>query len=410
MSFWKRLFSKQELIEEQEIEEVELSIDELSSQVNNSLKKINNLESTDFIEPIMDSLKKIKSIINDLMIHELDSSYNKALIIGANNARKRINDQLMPLLNLKTPTDLLSVNKLIKQVELLLARAAKVSKQSMHAQVIFRNEMNLLSNSFDKLSELLNELKEAVSDRNEQLESFSNLVNEVKSLKSAINKVNDIKKEELNVRKRISSYERDKSFLSSEISRIKSIESFNELFNAQNSLKSINSKKSELEGSIMNIVSKFSRALKKVFRDESFVNEFLTNPLAFINSNEGLFNKKMNQLINEVNSGKVELSDREKKRTLKALSDDSINDLINDYKKLINKERSLKNLDFSLLNKASVFERRLMDLNQKVNASIKSLDSFKDRISSQLIEVDAIKAKVESLASDCYPENVKLVL
>jgi len=411
MSFWKKLLGgdDDESSVEEAPQEVELSVADLKAQVNNSLKRVNDLGEEDYAKSVINELARVKSIINGLMSRELGDEYNKALLIGANNARKRINDQLSPLLDIKEPEDLVGVNAFIKDVEKLLVRASEVSSQSMHAQVIFRDDMNRLSSAFDDLNDELGSLKEAVAERNEQLDSFNRLVKEVKAYQDSLMVLDDIKDEEFKFRKRISSYERDKAFLTGEVARIKSVETFNNLINVKADLKAISKRKLELEGLASNIVSKFSRVLRKVFRKDDFVTEFLANPLEFISKKEGVFNKQMSQLVTEINSGKLKLKAKDKARYLKAISDDRINDYINEYKALLNKERRYDGNDFSLLQRAEAFERRLLELNKQVNKDVKDLDSFSERIASQEREIEALKAKLESVASDCYSEIVRLV-
>jgi len=409
MGFWNKLFSGDEEIDEESIKDVELSVDELKDQVNSSLKRVNNLGDKNYTMSVINVLSRIKSVIKALMSRQLNNDYNKALLIGANNARKRVHDQLMPLLDVKEPADLVGVNSFIKAVDKLLVRAHEVSGQSNHAKVIFRDDMNNLGNSFEDLSDELDVLKQAIVERNEQLEIFNKLVKELRSFGEANDKLGGIKKEEFSVRKKISSFERDKAFLSSEVSRIKSIETFNELNKAEASLKDIDKRKAELEGLVMNIVSKFSRVLRKTFRNDDFVSVFLTNPLGFIYKDEGEFNKRMSKLINEINSEALKLNEKDKKRYLKAITNDKINDYIIVYKELFRKEKLYKKGDFTLLRRADAFERRLIELNKQVNNDVKGLDSFKDRIDSQKREIDALKAKVEAMASECYSENVRLV-
>ncbi|MFA5406570.1 MAG: hypothetical protein WC307_04415 [Candidatus Nanoarchaeia archaeon] len=411
MSLLDKLFSRKTTeVMVDEREEVELSLDELKKQVNNSLTTINQLDDKAVVEPLMNNINKIKSILKGLMTRELNNDYNKALLIGANNARKRIYDQIMPLLNIKTPETLTRVNELIISINSLIERASKVAAQSRHAQIIFRDDMNNLGNSFEDLSSDVNDLVESVKERNEQLDSFKNLVKEIKSFDEAVNKTKEIKEEELEFRKKISSYERDKTFMSSELSRIKGVENYDRVMNADTKLKEVNNRKIELDSMAMTIVSKFSRALRKAFRDDPFVNAFLTNPLDYICKQEGDFNKKMSLLTNLINSGKLELNDKDSKRYLRAISDDSINDYINEYKKLLLIENELTSNDFSLMKKADAFERRLIDLSHRIKSDIGGLDSFKERVSEQQKIIDALKSKVEAVASECYPENVRLIL
>lgn len=410
MGILKRLFSRSDEDEELEKPEfVNLPINDLKKQINSSLKRINNLEDKDYAKSVVELLSKLKSLINGLMSRELNSSYNKALLIGANNARKRVNDQLKPLLNIKAPTDLHEVNSFIKDSEKLLERAQEVSAQSRHAQVIFRDDMNKLGAVFDDLDSEVNNLKEAVSERNEQLDSFKQLVKEVEHYEEAVDKLGRIKKKEFNTRKKISTNERDKAFLTSEVSRIKALDSYAEQSSQKAELEQIKKKKLKLESSMRNLVSKFSRLVRKVFRGDVFVNEFLANPLVYVSENEGEFNKRMSTLIDEINSDSVKVSSKTKKKYLKVLTSDKMSDYIDAYNELLKKEKSLEEADFSLLKRAEAFERRLMDLNTEVNKLVKKLDTFKDRIKSQEREAEALKAKVESIASECYSENVRLV-
>ncbi len=411
MGFLDKLFARRSaetVVEERE--EVGLSLDDLKKQVNKSLTEVNKLDDREVIEPLMTTISKIRSALKGLMSRELNNDYNKALIIGANNARHRIYDQLMPLLELRAPETLAGTNELITHANSLIERASKVAAQSRHAQIIFRDDMNILGNLFEDLGTDVEELTEAIKERNEQLGLFRSLVTEIRLFDESVEQLNSIRNEELELRKKISSYERDKTFMSNELARIKGIEVYNDLIDADNKLKGIRSRKIELDSQAMTIVSKFSRALRKAFRDDSFVSEFLTNPLDYICKHEGEFNKKMSQLVQLINNNKLELNEKDSKRYLRAMSDDSINDYINEYKKLLLAEEELSRSDFTLMKKADAFERRLMDLTQKIKSDISGLDDFKDRLVEQQKIIDALKAKVESAASKCYSENIKLIL
>ncbi|MBD3311872.1 hypothetical protein GF352_00200 [archaeon] len=410
MGILKRLFSRgseDDYVEKPEF--VNLTVNDLKKQVKSSLKRVNDLGDKDYAAPVIDLLSKLKSIINGLMSRELNSDYNKALLIGANNARKRVNDQLKPLLDIKKPVDLQSVNAFIEDSEKLLERAQEVSAQSRHAQVIFRDDMNKLGAVFDDLDVEVNDMKEAVSERNEQLDSFKQLVDEVKHYEEALKKLEKIKQEEFETRKKISSNERDKAFLASEISQIKSLDSYAEQSSSKAKLEQVKKKKLELESTMRNLVSKFSRLVRKVFRGDLFVNEFLANPLVYVSKKEGEFNKRMSTLIDKINSDSVKVSSKTKKKYLKVLTSDKMSDCIDAYSDLLKKEKSLKKTDFSILKRSEAFERRLMNLNTEVNELVKKLDTFKDRVKSQEREVEALKAKVESIASECYTESVRIV-
>lgn len=410
MGILKRLFSRgseDDYVEKPEF--VNLNVNDLKKQVKSSLMRVNDLGDKDYAAPVIELLSRLKSIINGLMSRELNSDYNKALLIGANNARKRVNDQLKPLLDIKKPVDLQGVNAFIEDSEKLLERAQEVSAQSRHAQVIFRDDMNKLGAVFDDLDVEVNGMKEAVSERNEQLDSFKQLVDEVKHYEEALKKLERIKQEEFETRKKISSNERDKAFLASEISQIKSLDSYAEQSSSKAKLERVKKKKLELESTMRNLVSKFSRLVRKVFRGDLFVNEFLANPLVYVSKNEGEFNKRMSTLIDKINSDSVKVSSKTKKKYLKVLTSDKMSDCIDAYNDLLKDEKSLKNTDFSILKRSEAFERRLMDLNAEVNKLVKKLDTFKDRVKSQEREVEALKAKVESIASECYTESVRIV-
>ncbi len=408
MKFWKRLFQKKEIPQEEEI--VELSLDELEDKINESIKEVNDVGDENFAEPVVKSLIKVKTAIEELMSREPESEYNKALYIGANNARNRINDQLMPLLQLEKPKDLISINKFIKGVENLLGRAARISEQSAHAQVVFKSEMSNLSNAFTELNTLVEELKDAVSERNNQLNSLMEIIDNIKTLRETIRKLDETRAEEMGLRKRISSYERDKAFLSAEVSRIKGLEFYNELLNAETILKNINTAKLKLEGEGDNIASKFSKALRKEFRNNEAITEFLSNPLLSIVKNSSLIKKEIKQLLRDIKSGKLELDEQEKKKILNLLKKDPFQELVDKYKKLLAEEKEIKEKDFTLLRQATAFEKRLIEINSKINNEMKKLDAFKEKLKKSEDEVQAVKAKVEALASNYYPEKVKITL
>ena len=104
------------------------------------------------------------------------------------------------------------------------------------------------------------------------------------------------------------------------------------------------------------------------------------------------------------------VSESEKKRVVKAISDDSINEYINEYKELLESEKKLLEKDYSLIRKAQAFEKRIMELNSMINNSIKELDEIKKQISDQLIEINALKSKVEVVAGECYSNIIKIIL
>ncbi|HLE06388.1 MAG TPA: hypothetical protein VI790_03470 [Candidatus Nanoarchaeia archaeon] len=408
MSFWKR-FTRQipEIVTEQKT--VEINYEELKEQVNNSLKKVNDLGDSDYAMPLMDAITKIKIALKALASKEINNDNNQALTISANNDRKKIIEQLMPLLSIKKPQTLVSVNELLKTIEQVLNNTELINSQS-HAELIFREEINSLKIALDELGNEVDSLSEAVKERNEQLVSFNTLVKEMKALNDMINKINKIKDDELDFRKKLSSYERDKTFMASEIARIKEIESFNDLRSVESMSKEVAHKKAEVEGAAMTIVSKFSRLLRKAFKNDEFVTGFLTNPLSYICKNEGEFNKRMSELINNLNKDKLDVNEKDKKRYLKALSDDSINEYINEYKTLLAKEEAFRGKDLTLLRKAEAFERRLIELTQKINSDVKNIDSYKDAVNDENKELDAIKAKVESIATECYGDKVRILI
>lgn len=408
MNFWNRFSRKvPEIITEQKT--IEIPYEELKEQVNNSLKKINDLGDSDYALPLMDAINKIKSSLKALALKEINNDQNQALIISANNDRKKIIEQLMPLLNLKKPQTLVSVNEILKTIEQILNNTELINSQT-HAELIFREEINSLKIALDELSNETESLNEAVKERNEQLNSFNSLVKEMKSLNDMIKKIDKIKDEELDFRKKLSSYERDKTFMATEIARIKEIESFNDLRSVESMSKEVANKKAEVEGAAMTIVSKFSRVLRKAFKNDEFVTGFLTNPLSYICKNEGEFNKRMSELINMLNKDKLDVNDKDKKRYLKAISDDSINEYINEYKTLLAKEDAFRGKDLTLLRKAEAFERRLIELTQKINNDVKNIDSFKESVTDENKELEAIKAKVEAIATECYNDKVRIII
>ncbi len=393
-NFFRRVDEPEELVE------VNVSFSELKQKLKSSLIKVNKIDDS-VAEPLIESLFRVKMAFNDLKNAEINGS--DALSISALSQRK----QLLTLLSksFKKPSSLVSLNNFISESRAFAKHSLELINQFKELRVVIPDLINKLVDSLSIVLDSCDELSEAIIERNKQLNSFKELVNAVKSLNEVINELRKLEDEELEVRKRISGFERDKAFMASEMARIKEIEFFTSLIRAENSLKNIESQKNELRSNASKLFNKFSKALRRVFDNDEFVSNLLTNTLDFIVSDEGLFNKRMNLFVKKVKSDKS-LSDKEKQELIKAVSDDLINELISEYKKLLSMEESIKGLDFSLLNKYKAFERHLIEINQQVNNELKYLNSFSKKKSDVNERIKALKAKVESIASDCYEEKV----
>lgn len=406
MGFWKKLLSKSE--ESVPVVKVSLSLDELTIKVNDSILQVKESVNLDLAHSTMNNLLVVKKALRSLMNREIRADYNKALMIGANNARKRINDQLKPLLTIKQPIDLESLNVFIKRVELLLVRAVKVFNESRHAQLLFKNEINNLSHSLTLLTESVNRLKKELSVDNTRLVDLNSLDREVKLFYEYLREIKELNDDRALLNKRLQSYRDDKERILIEVSKIKGGELFNELVVAKQSLKDVAVKKSALEHSTMNIVSKFTRALKKTFRGDSFVNELLINPLVYIASHEQDFNKQVSQLIKELKSGSLKLEHKETDKALKALSNQLINKYLVEYNELLKQEELLNKKDFSLLAEVIVLEERLNRLSDLIKQESNGSSAIKESIVSKESIIKLVKVKVESLVRKIYDEIISL--
>ncbi len=383
----------------EEKEKITLTFAELKQNIKQSVKKINEIDDKEILSPLFEKISALKESLKQLKDKKLDF-LNEELKEEGEALRIEFIKKLIPLINVKQPSTILKTNKLIKELEEKL----EIDVDD-HFKIIFREEYNKINDLLTEISYEIEELKSAISERNEQIESFKKLIKEARALNEALKKVEELREKEMSIRKNISMYERDKLFMSKELNAIKEIETYNLLQNINRRLKWIKNKKIELENKTQNIVKKFAKKFKEYFDDEK-TKEFLENPLKFICENEAFFNKRMNEFSKKIEG----LKEPEKSVILKAISDDSINDYINEYKELIESEKKLSSKDFSLLKKARAFEKRIMELNTLINNALKELDEVKAEIKDQLIEVNAIKSKVEVAASECYPHIIKIIL
>lgn len=383
MSFLDLFKKKEETLKK---ESINLSFQELKNKIINEISAKESIKNySKEIEFINSKINILKECIKSLEEKEPKSEYNKAMLIGINNARKALCNTINSGLSIKKSNNLTEFNEYLIEINKLIINSHNaLSKYSHAVNIAYNNEISSLADTLQELNEAYNKTINSIKKEVESIIKLNRIKDLIKNNESINNDEINLRNE-LEINNKIIKENNEK--ISEILNELKKIDSSNELKESLINQERINELKKELSSINYRsdlIISYLSKALKRFTHDleNKFINLLLNEPLRAIKENENEYNKIKEILLKELKNKNIELKQKEK--ALLALESDELKNLSKEHYRINNE---IIKLDISLISKKTELENnnkelmaeneRILEKEKEINERIKSLNKMK---------------------------------
>jgi hypothetical protein len=404
LSFLKKIFQKEELLETEEVK-----FNELDSWLENKISKLGFKEEIiDFLNQLNDKKQLLKEKIDALKEAEIDPKEKdrvdekiKNVVLGHRNNYLREMKQFLDKLNIPKEIDLQKAIKfndsINKELDILAQKTAKNYQAAQHlffkpVENVFKEvgEINLLIKSFDKKLERGN-LK--------RIEDISKKIYFLKEDKKRKEKLeNELKWKELKLGRSHEGKEKQED----EIKRLKESREYLEFKSLKNKEKEVRKKDEENNDEIHLFFSKLARALRKyekVSLEALLIKQYLEDAVkAFFDDKELKIVDVLKRLEKSLEKNETKLDDKQKENTFMQLEKVKLNHL----QKFLEKGKELKKEHEETRTKL-----RLYTIDKLIEEAEYKIDHFEEQTVMVRREIEELKFRFRALGGEKLKESLK---
>lgn len=388
------------------VKEVEKDLQPLLEKISNLQEKIkkigNSLESSESTEEVHPSIYKSSREAQRLLLKKVNRAVESAEI------------PLEPDWG-----DLLSFNRSLQDANNLLKNA--IVSHGNQVAMLFEGKVDRLRRLLDRLQTMSKDLNTALRKKKLELDDFDDLSEDISERERFLEKEKNLRKEKKELEKREQEIESNLEKKESSLESLKRSQRFKELEEIEQKIKELARRKKNIRKKIDSKISDLARPLRKmdklIERNEHMVSRkvldgldsYLNSPVkTALSEDNGLPKlRAVLQELEDVLHGKMQLSDRERRKRLEEVRDIIENEKIERLRKrYFQVDSELKGLrqereSSPLLEKKSRLEKSV----QRRELELKSVEKRMSNVQEELFEITEqikdltgeIKRKAKSL-------------
>lgn len=282
---------------------------------------------------------KIITLIKDVQKKELQGKENERFNKAAMTAKSHIEIQLMRMLEKIDPsttgTNLTQIHAYSEEtISILVKEIIHFRKNIVYTSIYLKDEMKNLGETLQELLNNLQELKKEF-DENKDYFEFEKIKEKIKTVEIISKELENQKNKVIDAGEEINKIKFDLKKHENKIDEFNSGKEIKKLEELEMEKQKILNEKQSLKIELSSLLSSIDKPLQRFNQlvetgrwkmpneKKELLNAFITNPIIALKSDpKGIeFKKILNEIIQAIEEGKIELKDKEKEKKLSALNE-----------------------------------------------------------------------------------------